>query len=205
MNRPLQSDAINEITTALVKAQDKIKHAVADSENPHFNSAFASLESDIDATKAALAEQGLVVLQQPWSDEGERLLVTTLAHTSGQWFRSYTEILNEKKNCQSMGSGITYARRYGLEAITNLGQRDDDGNGASAGSVDTSDEKRASEVAVLVGKFRKLKVSEKMLVDKCKVPSVDDISWEQIKELNDIGAKIVIGKRPASEFFRVTT
>ena len=37
----------------------------------------------------------------------------------------------EKATAQSVGSVITYGRRYGLSAITGIAQYDDDGNVAS--------------------------------------------------------------------------
>ena len=37
----------------------------------------------------------------------------------------------EKITAQSIGSTITYGRRYGLSAITGIAQYDDDGNAAS--------------------------------------------------------------------------
>jgi hypothetical protein len=37
----------------------------------------------------------------------------------------------EKATAQSVGSVITYGRRYGLSAITGIAQYDDDGNAAS--------------------------------------------------------------------------
>lgn len=122
-----QSESIDKIVPALLKAQEKIHHATKDSKNPHFNSKFASLESVIDATKGPLGEQGIVVIQQPQNS----WLVTTLAHTSGQWFKSYTALLLDKQTAQSQGSSISYARRYALAAMTNITQVDDDGHLAS--------------------------------------------------------------------------
>ncbi len=131
--RELQSPEIKDLVSALVKAQANVRHAFLDAENPHFRSDYATLESVIDAVKPAFLAQGLVIVQQPMVElSGENILITTVAHESGQWMRSFTQILNEKKSCQSMGSGITYARRYALAAIANIGQTDDDGNEATA-------------------------------------------------------------------------
>jgi hypothetical protein len=60
------------------------------------------------------------------------MLITTLAHLSGQWIRSYLPIINEKNNIQGLGSAITYNRRYALSAIVGIiSDEDDDGNSAS--------------------------------------------------------------------------
>ena len=54
-----------------------------------------------------------------------------LLHESGQWIKSKLKMPIEKATAQSVGSVITYGRRYGLSAITGIAQYDDDGNAAS--------------------------------------------------------------------------
>lgn len=132
----LQSESIGDLVAALVKAQAKMQHAVKDRTNPHFKNDYATLESVIDATRAPLAEQGLIVVQQPSVEDGQTVLVTTLAHSSGQWMRSVTPILSERNNAQGLGSGLSYSRRYALAAITNISQTDDDAEQASAPAKD---------------------------------------------------------------------
>lgn len=152
MSRQLQSESIDQVVLALVKAQGKIKHAVQDAKNPHFRNDYATLEAVIDATKAALGECGLVVIQQPFTDEnGHMMLITTLAHTSGQWVRSYTSILTDKPTMQNLGSALTYSRRYALAAMCNIGQTDDDGNMASGNGpqVETPKAAQAPRASVI--------------------------------------------------------
>ena len=53
--------------------------------------------------------------------------------TSGETIESFTEIIYAKQNdAQAQGSGITYARRYGLQSLVCVGANDDDGNAANA-------------------------------------------------------------------------
>lgn len=128
----LQSPTIATLVGALAKAQANISHATKDAKNPHFKSSYSTLESVIDATKAALAAEGIVVWQPNTFDEqGRPLCVTQLSHASGEWIRSYTPIFNAKGDAQGFGSGLSYARRYALAAICNISQTDDDGNEAS--------------------------------------------------------------------------
>jgi hypothetical protein len=56
---------------------------------------------------------------------------TVLLHESGEFISSLTEVLCAKQNDpQAHGSGISYARRYGLQSLVNLGSADDDGESA---------------------------------------------------------------------------
>jgi hypothetical protein len=145
--REVQSPSIATLIGALVKAQANIGHALKDAQNGHFKSDYATLESVINATKAPLAEQGLVVIQQPDSDETGRLvLITTLAHTSGEWLRSFTPIMTEKQNAHGLGSGMTYSRRFALAALCNISQTDDDGNVASNHEQKTQAPKQTNHI-----------------------------------------------------------
>ena len=63
--------------------------------------------------------------------DGSVIVYTTLAHASGQWIRGETCMTPEKRGPQAVGICTTYARRYGLAAITGLVQADDDAEGAT--------------------------------------------------------------------------
>lgn len=125
-----QSSEVKDLFAALSKAQAKLKGAKKDSTNPFFQSAYADLESVWEAVRAPLADNGLCVIQTTAIISEELYLVTTLGHLSGQWIRSLTPILMIKKDAQSMGSAISYARRYALAALVGVYQTDDDGEGA---------------------------------------------------------------------------
>jgi len=126
-----QSEQINELATALAKAQGRITGALKDSANPFFKSKYADLAACWDACRQPLSENGLSVIQVPESDETGVTVVTVLAHSSGQWIRSSLHMKPKDTTPQGVGSAITYARRYALAAFVGLAQVDDDGNAAS--------------------------------------------------------------------------
>ena len=65
--------------------------------------------------------------------DGKPFVQTLLLHSSGEYISSFTEIVFSKQNdAQAHGSGVTYARRYGLQSLCNIGSEDDDGNAASS-------------------------------------------------------------------------
>lgn len=127
----MQSEQINELATALSKAQSEIKPALKDSDNPFFKSKYADLASVQSACMPFLTKNGLSVLQAINYVNGETTLETTLLHSSGQWIKSIAPVKPVKNDPQGLGSALTYMRRYSLAALVGVSQEDDDGNGAS--------------------------------------------------------------------------
>lgn len=135
----MHSENINELTTALAKAQAEIRPAVEDKKNPHFKSSYSSLNSIWAACRAPLSKNGLAIMQIA-EQIGENLsLITLLSHTSGQWVKSILPISSAKEKPQTMGSSLTYARRYALAAIVGISfgeDTDDDANLAQEKTVE---------------------------------------------------------------------
>jgi hypothetical protein len=142
-----QSEAINELATALAKAQAEICHAKKDEANPYFKSKYADLPAVIDAAKAALTKNGLSVIQAPnIMEDGRVYLVTQLNHASGQWIRSSYPIKPIKDDPQGMGSALTYARRYAYASLVGVAAagEDDDGNAASGNTSYAANDSKPS-------------------------------------------------------------
>lgn len=129
------SASIAKLATALAAAQGQIKAAEKDRTNPHFKRDYATLASVWDACRGPLSSQGLAVIQttRNGSDGKTVTVVTTLAHSSGEWVRGEITMIASPATPQGIGSCLTYARRYGLAAIVGVApaEEDDDGNGAS--------------------------------------------------------------------------
>lgn len=120
------------ISKALLDAQKEMGNALKDSSNPFFKSKYADLNSIREACMPSLNKYGIVVLQPTTHIDGKNFIKTILLHESGESMEALTEIVYSKQNdAQAQGSGITYARRYGLQSFINIGAEDDDGNKAS--------------------------------------------------------------------------
>ena len=127
----IRTESLSKIAIALVKAQAEMSNAVKDSKNPFFKSSYADLNSVREACTPALNKYGISVLQPTVVSEGKNYVQTVLLHESGEFISSLTEIkVKEQNNPQAEGSGISYARRYGLQAICSIGADDDDGERA---------------------------------------------------------------------------
>lgn len=105
-------------------AQTAIKGALKESKNDFFKNRYADLESVIEAVKAPLAANGFC-FSQGVSDDCTRM-ITTIIHVSGHAMSSSVPLILAKQDMQTVGSAITYARRYGLAAACGVPQIDDD-------------------------------------------------------------------------------
>jgi hypothetical protein len=123
------SESINELASALIKAQAEFSVVPKDSVNPFFKSTYAALPDVMASVIPVLNRHGLGVSQFVSDDN---TLTTYLLHESGQ-FISHTANLNlAKADPQGAGSAITYMRRYALMACLGVvADVDDDGNSAS--------------------------------------------------------------------------
>ena len=93
------------------------------------------MNANREAVIPVLNENKIAVLQPMVEINGEMYIKTLLLHESGESIESLTKVVVSKQNdAQNQGSGITYARRYGLQSLLNVGAVDDDGNKASAPS-----------------------------------------------------------------------
>jgi len=123
---------MKEIAIALLKAQSEMSNPKKGSANPYFKSKYADLNAVREAVIPVLNANGISVLQPMTTVDGKNYIKTVLLHESGETIESLTEIIYAKTNdAQAQGSGITYARRYGLQSLVCVGADDDDGNAAS--------------------------------------------------------------------------
>ena len=163
------SEQLNELFTALAKAQAEMSVAGLTNENPYFKSKYADLAEVVRASRPALTKNGLCITQQVIiNEDGQSLLHTTLGHTSGQWIMTRMRIIPPKNDIQTLGSYITYLRRYSYAALIGVvaGGEDDDGEVAMTVARETS-----TKGVALNTKYNP------------KEQTVDTITKEQLEEL----------------------
>lgn len=130
MSENMQSETIGKLALALSKAQSEMNGVAKGADNPFFKSKYADLHSCISAAQGPLTNNELCVFQTTEPAENGLVVITTLAHSSGEWVRGRLLMKPKKDDDQGRGSSITYARRYAYAAIVGLAQKDDDGNGS---------------------------------------------------------------------------
>ncbi|MCS7270871.1 MAG: ERF family protein, partial [Gemmataceae bacterium] len=126
------SASLSALAKALARAQAEMKNPPKDRINPHYRSKYADLATVRDWILPVLNRHGLSVIQLPCERDGRPALFTLLLHESGEYVGACVPLRPVKDDPQGMGSALTYARRYALQAIAGVaGEDDDDGNTAS--------------------------------------------------------------------------
>lgn len=129
----ITSDEVKNIAQALVTAQSNFKKVEKQKEGYGYK--YAELQLFLDATQPALNAAGITINQAPTDTGGGQWVCTTqLTHVSGEWFRGVFPILTDNKGnkMQGFGSAMTYARRYGLQALVGISSEDEDDDGVAS-------------------------------------------------------------------------
>jgi len=129
------SEQIDKLAVALAKAQATIKTAKKSSTNPHFKSRYADLAEVFEACVAELAANQIAFTQLPKRNAAAIGVTTVLFHASGQWMASTLEVMPQDLKPQSVGSALTYVRRYSLAAMVGVASEDDDDGEGAMGRV----------------------------------------------------------------------
>jgi hypothetical protein len=131
------SEAINELATALAKAQASMGPAIKGARNPHVRSSYADLSSVVEAIREPFTSNGLAWVQAPSldADTGLVTVTTRIVHSSGQWVEASVSAMPGRGgkadlSPQAVGSCTTYLRRYGLQAMAGCPSADDDAESA---------------------------------------------------------------------------
>lgn len=128
-----QSETLGKLALALSKAQSEMSNPAKNASNPFFKSRYADLATCLEAAKEVLNKHEIAIVQTTTGTCSAFVQCNTmLIHSSGEWLSSVLKMAPVKRDPQGVGSAITYARRYGLCAITGMAaEDDDDGNSAS--------------------------------------------------------------------------
>ena len=125
-----KSESIANLALALAKAQGELSNPKKTSANPFFKSKYADLSEVINVSKSVLSEHGLSVVQLASYSDSMARVETIILHATGEFISETLSLPVVKHDAQSIGSVVTYARRYSWAAICGLAQEDDDGNAA---------------------------------------------------------------------------
>lgn len=151
------SENLNEIAKALSLLQGKMKPASLDGNNPFFKSKYSTLLSVWDALKDHLLESQICIVQDAITTDLGITVSTRVIHASGQWMQfGPLSIPLAKKDAHSIGSSLTYAKRYSISAALGVVcDDDDDGNKATAAAPKVKPEASKEEIDLFLNEYSK--------------------------------------------------
>lgn len=122
------------LAMALAKAQLECQNVTMNKVNLHFRSKYADLAAVRDAIIPIFNKHGLAIVQAPTTDGFSGFcLETRIIHTSGEELVWQFPLPSDFTKMHSIGSAISYARRYTYGALAGIAsEEDDDGNAAQA-------------------------------------------------------------------------
>ena len=144
-----RSPSIGALATAMNRVQaeieDPAKNKKVDAGRRAYR--YADLPGVLDVVRPELAKHGLAVVQCPCELDGEAALTTVLAHgASGEWLETTIRLRPVQGDPQSVGSALTYARRYALLSLFGIAADDDD-DGKAASQPARSQQQQQPEAA----------------------------------------------------------
>lgn len=122
------SDSIKNLAGAQLKVQKEIKDISKDSTGYGYK--YTSFDKLVQYLRPLLAKHGICFIQQPVGDNQTIGVKTTYMHAdSGEWISNVlgSPIAQSKgmNTYQSVGSAITYFRRYSLASFTGIASEED--------------------------------------------------------------------------------
>jgi len=146
-----QSESINELTSALAKAQSEIRNPSKNTKNNFFKNEYADLTSVLGCIRPVASANGLSFIQSVEAYNGNVAVSSQISHVSGQWVKQVAsvEVPKTSKNpIQDLGSMATYLKRYQAQSMWAV-CADEDTDAQDLGIEDISDEKVAHLDAML--------------------------------------------------------
>jgi hypothetical protein len=130
----ITSDTIGKIGLALSEAQAEIKNPSKDKtatipskSGAGFRYTYADFATALETIRPVLAKHKIAIVQAPFCKDGFVYLESRLVHESGEYLGSHYPV-GSFADHRTMGSALSYARRYALFPLIGVqGEDDDDG------------------------------------------------------------------------------
>ena len=142
-----KSESIKTILPLMIEAQAEMPQLSKDRDNPHAKSKYVTLDNILGNLLPLLNARDILLTQIPVEDHdgsNHRIGVETVfLHKDGEYIKYPPVFYDFEKGgrmnlTQSVGSIISYARRYALTSILALSTAEDD-DGVSSGSYSNGD------------------------------------------------------------------
>lgn len=183
----------DKIDKAVAAMQAELTNPPLDGHNPHFKSSYTTLGCGIKAIRPVAAKHGVAVTQGAIVYNGDVWYRTKLSK-DGQFLAGGVPMpeAGGKNLVQSLGSHITYLRRFTLFPMVDIaGDDDDDGNSAEPANSEPKRPPKASKAT----KAKKAPITEMVDVGKRITAARNIKGWSTIelgKHLNDTPEHVIL-------------
>jgi len=137
------SESVESISQAMAAAQGEAQNVPKDAQG--YGYFYSKLETILEMLRPILQKNGLSIIQSQSIGEQFVIVETMITHTSGEWIKTtamshYTQ-LRGMNDYQSIGSAITYLRRYSIASLFNIASEEDTDGSVSATKQRQSEDK----------------------------------------------------------------
>ena len=198
-----KSETIIKLAKSLVETQKELKQPLKDAKNPFFKSEYVPLENVAEAITQTAAKYGLAFSQYATTTESGNVSVGTIVfHESGEYIEYPPLILKpENTKPQSIGSAITYAKRYALSAIFGItSDKDDDGNKANGNGENQKQPQKRNQKQAPQNEPNVHEIVEKYVqkIEELGVKRADVVEYvcnkHNVGNMFDIAPNILVGE-----------
>ena len=198
-----RSAEINEIAAALAKAQGqfavpKKSHTatVPTKTGGKYEYRYSTLDELIEATKPALAVNGLALIESIEERPGAIGVSAVLLHSSGQWISFPACYMPAGDTPQSRGGALTYSRRYLESAVLRIAAEEDKDASLPQGDAEGRKVKPAVRPAVTPARVS-VAIDGRELAEAWTAAQVPPATREAGDEPQDDIAEIMPDEAPA--------
>jgi hypothetical protein len=171
----------NELYAALAKAKLEYRNVRFNRENSFNKQVYADLDLIQKATNLALANQGLVFIQEPRDEDGTTFLYSTLGHASGQEIVCKSRLIvpgytGAKSDNQRFGESLAYLKRQVAQCMLGVVANNDpeDNDDADAAETQYNNESRRS----MAGDAKPAHIDQGIFTEKITRDQLDDLYYE---------------------------
>lgn len=198
-----KSETIIKLAKSLVETQKELKQPLKDAKNPFFKSEYVPLENVAEAITQTATKYGLAFSQYATTTENGNVSVGTIVfHESGEYIEYPPLILKpENTKPQSIGSAITYAKRYALSAIFGItSDKDDDGNKANGNGENQKQPQKRNQKQAHQNEPNVHEIVEKYVqkIEELGVKRADVVEYvcnkHNVGNMFDIAPNILVGE-----------
>lgn len=186
------TETVAQISKALAEAQAEMSNptkgrtARVKSDKADYTYQYADLATVLEAVRPALSKHGIALIQDPVVSppevirDGDRVwriaylvMTTRLMHVSGEWIENELRSeINPEERVQTLGSAITYLRRYALQALVGVTAEEDDDGVAAQGRQHQEQRQPQAERPALTSPVERVRAAQAAPAKPAQRPAV---------------------------------